>query len=457
MRYRLLGPLEVIGENGQAVALAGGRERVLLATLVLGANQTVSTDRLVDALWGDDRPATAANSLQVHVSKLRKKLVEAGAGDVITRAPQGYVLQTGPGDVDLEEFERLVSAVIGDPTEVSKRLGEALALWRGPALADVSSDLLAGEKTRLEELRLLTVERRIEADLALGRHADLVGELEAQIQADPLREGPRRQLMLALYRSGRQADALATYQEARQLLAEELGIDPGSELQALELAILNQDPDIAPSAQTSSPSLPTSTVPMPPSGTLTFLMTDIEGSTRLWEEHPEEMAVALSRHDELLRRAIEGNGGYVVKTMGDAFHAAFADAGQTVTAATEAQQLLGNEEWHPAITLRVRMAIHTGRCEERDGDYFGPAVNRTARLNAIAHGGQVLISGTSAELLDDAPRADRVVSRPSACTTSRTWDGPNTSSNSLDRGLRPISRPYTRSTTPSWSTTCPLN
>ena len=242
MRYRLLGPLEVIGDDGEVVAL-GGRERVLVATLVLGANQVVSTDRLVDALWGDDPPATAANALQVHVSKLRKKLSRAGAGESLTSAPQGYVLQTGPGDVDLEEFEQLASAAAGEPAEVSRRLREALALWRGPALADVSSDLLAGEKTRLEELRLLALERRIEADLALGHHADLVGELEALVQADPLREGPRRQLMLALYRSGRQADALATYREAREVLAEELGIDPGPELQALELAILNQDPE----------------------------------------------------------------------------------------------------------------------------------------------------------------------------------------------------------------------
>ena len=163
-------------------------------------------------------------------------------------------------------------------------------------LADVSSDLLHGEKTRLEELRLLTIERRIEADLALGRHAELVGEIEALVQADPFREGPRRQLMLALYRSGRQADALATYRKTREVLAEELGIDPGPELQALELAILNQDPDVAAPAdhavrQTGDP--------MSPSGTLTLLMTDIEGSTRLWEEHPEAMAIALRRHDDL--------------------------------------------------------------------------------------------------------------------------------------------------------------
>jgi predicted ATPase/DNA-binding SARP family transcriptional activator len=397
MRYQLLGPLEVVGDDGGTVALAGGRERVLVATLVLGANQVVSTDRLVDALWGDDPPATADNALQVHVSKLRKKLSRAGARESLSSAPKGYVLSTAPGDVDLEEFEQLVSAATGEPAEISARLREALALWRGPALADVSSDLLRGVKTRLEELRLLTVERCIEAELAIGRHADLVGEIEALVQADPLREGPRRQLMLALYRSGRQADALATYREAREVLAEELGINPGSGLQALELAILNQDPELeAPLVTTGR-----TRTAGPPTGTVTQLMSDVEGSTRLWEENPEEMAVALSRHDELLRRAIEENGGYVVKTMGDAFHAAFPTAKDAMRAAETAQRTLSAEPWPEGATLRVRMALHTGECEERDGDYFGPAVNRTARLVATAHGGQVVVSRGTADLVGE--------------------------------------------------------
>ncbi len=397
MRYRLLGPLELIGDDGAVVALPGDRERVLLATLVLGANQTVSTDRLVDALWGDDPPATAANALQVHVSKLRKKLAAVGAGEDLSSAPGGYVLQTRPGDVDLHQFEHLASATTGDSADISTRLGEALALWRGPALADVSSDSLRGETTRLEELRFSTLERRIDADLALGRHLEVVGELEALVQADPLREGPRRQLMLALYRSGRQADALATYRAAQEVLAEELGIDPGPELQALELAILRQDSELEAPLATAGRARTAG----PPTGTVTMLMSDIEGSTRLWEEYPKEMTVALSRHDELLRRTIVENGGYVVKTKGDGFHAAFPAAKQAVTAATEAQQLLGIEEWPASITLRVRMAIHTGECEERDGDYFGPAVNRVARLEAIAHGGQVLVSRAAAEVVSD--------------------------------------------------------
>ncbi len=397
MRYRLLGPLEVVGDDGQLVALAGARERVLLATLVLGANQTVSTDRLVDALWGEDPPATAANALQVHVSKLRKKLSAAGPGESLSSAPQGYVLRTGPGDVDLEEFEQLAGATVGDPAEVATRLRQALGLWRGPALADVSSDLLQGEKTRLEELRLLTLERRVEAELAMERHLELVGELEALVQSAPLREGPRRQLMLALYRSGRQADALATYKAAREVLADELGIDPGPELQALELAILNQDPELVLPSTDEGTGPPSAR----PSGTVTLLFTDIEGSTRLWEEHSDAMAVALRRHDELLRSIIEAGEGYVFKTVGDAFCAAFPTAKQALEAAAAAQLAISNEPWPEEAVLRVRMALHTGECEERDGDYFGPAPNRVARLGAVAHGGQVVLSRAAADVVRD--------------------------------------------------------
>ena len=245
MRYRLLGPLEAVGDDGRTVAFPGERERVLLATLALSANHVVSTSRLVEALWGEDPPPTAANTLQVHVSKLRRKLAEAASGrEVIASAPRGYLLRAEAGEVDMEDFEKLVSKREGSPREVSERLREALALWRGPALADVGSVLLEGDKGRLEELRLVALEDRTDADLALGRHGRLVAELEALVRAQPLRETVRAKLMLALYRCGRQADALATYQEGRHLLAEELGIDPRPELQALELAILNQSPEL---------------------------------------------------------------------------------------------------------------------------------------------------------------------------------------------------------------------
>jgi predicted ATPase/class 3 adenylate cyclase/DNA-binding winged helix-turn-helix (wHTH) protein len=401
MYIRLLGPVEILSEDDRAVALAGGRERVLIATLALGANRPVSTNRLVDALWGEEPPATATNALQVHISKLRKKLASAGAIDVIEAAGGGYVLHS---EVDVASFEELVASASGPAAEVAALLARALALWRGPALQDVDSDLLAGERSRLEELRLLALERRLEAELELGRHSELIAELEALVRAEPYREGPRRLLMLALYRSGRQADALSAYKDARDLLADELGIDPGPELQALELAILNQNPDLV----APPPVSVASAASRPPSGIVTLLMSDIEGSTRLWEAYPEQMAIALRRHDDLVRRIIEDHGGYVFKTVGDAFCAAFPIATSAVEAAAAAQRTLDQEPWPTPVVIRVRMGMHTGHCEERDGDYFGPAVNRVARLEAIAHGGQVVVSGTTAEILEDAP--ERAVS-----------------------------------------------
>ena len=270
MRYRLLGPVEVIGTDGQVVALSGERERTLLATLGLGAGRPVTMSRLVDALWGEHPPATAANTLQVHVSNLRKKLVAAGAADDLQSVPEGYALRVGPDDIDATVFARLVEGATGDPAEVATRLREALSLWRGPALADVRSDLLQGEKTRLEELRLRALERRIDSELELGRHDEVVGELEAVLHANPLREGIRGQLMVALYRSGRQADALAVYRSGREVLAEELGIDPSPELRALEVAILRQEPELSARASrlgggeaTTSDSTSAASAPLP--------------------------------------------------------------------------------------------------------------------------------------------------------------------------------------------------
>jgi DNA-binding SARP family transcriptional activator/tetratricopeptide (TPR) repeat protein len=237
--------VEVIGADAQVVALSGERERTLLATLALGAGQPVSVSRLIDALWGEHPPATAANTLQVHVSNLRKKLAGAGAAENLVSVPEGYALRVGLDEIDATEFARLVDGATGDAAEVATGLEEALSLWRGPALADVRSDLLVGEKTRLEELRLRALERRIDAELELGRHHEVISELEAFVHAHPLREGIRRQLMVALYRCGRQADALAIYRAGREVLAEELGLDPGPELQALEVAILRQDPGLS--------------------------------------------------------------------------------------------------------------------------------------------------------------------------------------------------------------------
>jgi DNA-binding SARP family transcriptional activator len=238
MQFRLLGPLEVVA-GGRRLELGGAKQRSLLASLLLRANQVVSTDRLIDELWGAAPPATAAKSVQVMVSRLRKML---GEGRLATHA-HGYALRVDVRELDLARFERLVGESRGAaPENAARKLREALALWRGPALADLAYEpFVQADIARLEELRFAALEQRIAADLAAGRHAELVGELEALVVEHPLRERLRCELMLALYRSSRQAEALDAYRAARRVLSDELGLEPSQELKELEQAILRQD------------------------------------------------------------------------------------------------------------------------------------------------------------------------------------------------------------------------
>ncbi|MBV9417507.1 MAG: AfsR/SARP family transcriptional regulator [Solirubrobacterales bacterium] len=243
LRFGVLGPLEVLCD-GQPLRLGGERQRALLALLLLNANETVSADRLIEELWGEQAPESGRTALQVRISQLRKALGPAGA-QLVTRPP-GYVLRLDSGQLDLFRFERLVAeADTAEPTVAAEKLREAVALWRGAPLADLAYESFAQPAIRrLEELRLAAVERRIDADLALGRQADLVAELQMLALEHPLRERFWAQLMLALYRCGRQADALAAYQSARGALVEQLGIEPGPPLRELEQAILVQDPGL---------------------------------------------------------------------------------------------------------------------------------------------------------------------------------------------------------------------
>jgi DNA-binding SARP family transcriptional activator len=225
-----------------ALHLGGQKQRALLALLLLDPNRVVSTDRIVDALWGEEPPRTAATSLQNFVSQLRKLL---GPETLVTKPP-GYELRLAGEQLDLQRFRRLVDEARGEPPEErAERLRQALALWRGPPLADLGFESFAqSEIVRLEESRLAVVEDRIEAELEAGRHAELAGELETLAEEHPLRERLRAQLMLALYRAGRQAEALQIYHDTRRVLVEELGIDPSPSLQHLHGSILRQDPGL---------------------------------------------------------------------------------------------------------------------------------------------------------------------------------------------------------------------
>jgi DNA-binding SARP family transcriptional activator len=395
----VLGPLQV-RKDGVPVVIPGAKPRAILTMLGLHSGSIVSADTLIELLWGDDPPRTAAKALPTHISALRRAL---GDGFVLTEGA-GWTL--AESEVDASRYKsaaRLArdAAAAGDTSQAVSRFAEALALWRGiPELPDGRRG--TSEKTRWIEGHAALVEDRADALLATGRAAEIIGELEAAVAEAPLRERRWGQLMLALYRAGRQGDALGAYQRARALLADELGIDPGPELRRLEAAIVAQDAALEiPAAQ----DLPTVT------RTVTFLLTDIEGSTAAWEVDADAMAAALARHDELVEQIVTSRGGRLIKTRGegDATFSVFERASAAAAAAIELQDAIFHEPWALPAPMRIRVALHTGEVELRDGDYFGRAVNRAARLRSLATGGQILCSGAIAELVIDSLPDDVVL------------------------------------------------
>jgi class 3 adenylate cyclase len=368
--------------------------------LGLHHGSVVSADTLVELLWGEDPPRTAAKALQTHISALRRAL---GDGFVLT---QGTGWAIAESEVDASRYKSAArlgrdAAATGDISQAVARFEAALALWRGiPELPD--SRRGTSEKTRWLEGHAALVEDRADALLASARAAEIIGELESAVAEAPLRERRWGQLMLALYRAGRQGDALGAYQRARTLLADELGIDPGPELRRLETAIVAQDASLDVVVAQQHPSVMRA---------VTFLLTDIEGSTAAWEADAEAMAVALARHDELAEQVVTARGGRLIKTRGegDATFSVFERPSAAAAAAMELQDAISREQWNLREPMRIRIALHTGEVELRDGDYFGRAVNRAARLKSLAAGGQILCSGATAELVVDSLPDDVVL------------------------------------------------
>ena len=299
MDFRILGPLEV-RDDGRELPLGGGKQRALLALLLIHPNTSISTDRLIDELWDDQPPPTAGKILHNYVSQLRRVLGD----DRLQTQARGYALRVEPGELDLDRFRHSLeegrrAQAAGDPERASLLLGEALALWRSSPLADFAYEAFARDEIgRLEELHLSASVERIDADLALGRHVDVIGELEALVAQHPLQERLRGQLMLALYRSGRQAEALQVYQDARRTLAEELGLEPGQALQRLEQSILTHDPAIE---------QPASEQPRPASA-------DARSGSRGWPATLRSQRVLVT---VLAAAALVGAGAAVVFVWGD--------------------------------------------------------------------------------------------------------------------------------------------
>ena len=412
LEFGILGPLAA-WDDGRELTLGGAKQRALLAVLVLRANEDVATAKIVDELWGERPPATAAKAVQVYVSQLRKLL---GASVVETR-PAGYRLAVGRGALDVERFEDLLErgrllVAEGAEHRAADVLREALALWRGPPLADFPYEPFAqNEIGRLEGLRLAALELRLQADLALGRAPEVVGELEGLVRDHPLRETLRRLLMLALYRSGRQADALSVYQEGRAALVDELGLDPSPALQQLERQILQHDPSLdlaaVPPPTAEQPPEPASSVPARtapeglPAGTVTLFFADIEGSTGLLTVLGEGYAEMRARVRELVRAS--ATRGSEVDWAGDGVFLAFARARDAVAAAAELQRALAAEPWPSALPVRMRIGIHTGEPQLGEDGYVGLDVHIAARICSVAHGGQVVVSRATRDLLGNQP------------------------------------------------------
>jgi len=384
--------------------------RALLAFLLLHANEPVSSDRLIDEVWGPTPAKTASASLQNYVSRLRKAL----GPELLLSAPSGYVLRVDPERFDLARFERLTAEARGaDPRERAEKLRAALALWRGPALEDLAFEPFARDEVgRLEEARLAALEQRIEADLELGSAGELVGELEQLIAEQPLRERFRAQLMLALYRAGRQADALEAYQDARRVLMDELGLEPSEELRALQQAILQQDASLGAAGAAAAER-------GPDRRTVTVLFCDLVDSTRLASElDPEVYRNVISRYFELVREPIARHGGTIEKFIGDAVMAVFGipqlhedDALRAVRAAAEVQAALREEEWDVPLAARIGVStgeVHVLSAPGEDLHVSGAVASIAAQLEESAPPGGILISGDTHRLVRDAVKAEPV-------------------------------------------------
>jgi DNA-binding SARP family transcriptional activator/class 3 adenylate cyclase len=451
IEFALLGPLEV-RRDGQALRLGGFKQRLLLGVLLVEANRAVGAVRLIELLWGNDPPETAANILQQYISQLRRLLETQGGEQTLVSQAPGYQLRVDPEQVDAARFERLATAAraagtAGDDDAALRVYAEAEALWRGTLLADLGDEpVVVRERNRMEELRLGAREDAFEIGLRRGNHADVVGAIEAAAAEHPLRERLQGLLMRALYGSGRQAEALAVYRETKRLLGDELGIDPGPELQKLELSVLRHDPLIAaPTPEVRAPvralldpsphpaipmdvcsscgtetqpgvrfcpectSSNTTTAPAPREErkVVTVLFADLVGFTSRSEQlDPEDVRAFQSPYYARLRVELERFGGTVEKFIGDAVMALFGapvahedDPERAVRAALAIRDWVLEQE----AGLQLRIAVNTGEVlvalgaqpNQGEGMASGDVVNTTARLQAAAPVNGILVGETT--------------------------------------------------------------
>ncbi len=417
MEFRILGPLEVV-EGDRQISLGGRKPRALLAMLILRRGQIVAVDELVEALWGDEPPKTADHSVQVYVSELRKAL--GGSSDrstTVAHRDPGYTLEVPETEIDLHRFENLRgpgrAALDEDDAErASELLAEALSVWRGAPLADFTYDDFArGEIERLQELRLATIEDRLDADLALGRHSELVAELRALVDEHPARERLRADLMLSLYRSGRQPEAIEVFHSGRALLGEEYGLDPGARLVELASAILASDPslDLAPGAvRPSGPPPEPPAVGEPTRKIASIVAVDVsinraDGST----PDPEAIAATVPRVAETVRATLAARGATLLALDGADIVAVFGHPqvheDDAVRAITAADELVATPPGVDGFDVHLGVGIHTGEIVSAGTDELSSDIARQARrLAATAGAAGIVIDSATLTLVRDA-------------------------------------------------------
>ena len=445
---RLLGGVRAT-DGETPIDIGPAKCQTVLAVLVLAAGSAVTVPRLVDLVWGEQPPRTAEKTLQSYVVRLRKGL---GAGS-IARVGAAYRLTVDPEAIDVARFRQHLAA---------GNIEAALAEWTGTPIAGLAGHGLTPAVDRLVEEWLAAVEIDLERRLQVNPAA-AIGPLTELTASHPFREGLWSLLMTALYRVGRQADALEAFQRARHHLVEQLGVEPGPRLRELEALVLGQDEQLRGlERSTDQPSAR-------PTGTVTFGFCEVEDSARLWATHRKKMAATVARLDAVVRAVVNRHRGYVFATGGETFGAAFHRADDAVAWARELQLEVTREPWPGGLELRLRLGMHTGETEEGATSYFGPVVNAAAHLAAAGHGGQTLVSGVTAALLDrddvrdlGTYRLEGELSAMRSCSWTRgsirrcaptTAAGTTFRSDSIDlsagrRSSRPSSRP---SLTLRWS------
>lgn len=378
VRVQLLGAVAAFDDAGEALDIGPAKSQAVLAALALSTGTVVSVPRLVELVWGEDPPRTAEKTLQSYVTRLRKALGE----DAIARVGAAYQLRLDPAAVDAGRFERAVDR--GD-------VEAALAEWTGMPLAGLDAEGLSSAAASLTERWLGAMEARLAAQVDTDPAAT-VAPLSELVAEHPFREALWGLLMTALYRSGRQADALAAYRSARDHLVDALGVEPGPALRALESRILAQD-DVL---------LGEPAVDVPPAATVTFAFVEVDEAMRWWADDPHETAAAMARYEQLVRAGAAGSGGEVFSSRSGSFGVAFGEVTDALAWAEELQAGVQREPWPRRAPVRVRIGLHSGPAAERTGNHFGPEANLASSLATAAHGGQTLLSRSAAALAPGA-------------------------------------------------------